>query len=346
MFGRTACAALAALLSSLVGCLLTTSLDDLEGGAGGMSAASTSAVTTTTGGAAGSTTSSGGSSTMPTVLVDGEEGPDAIAVDGEDVYFSTKDGFIKRVPIDGGTAGIVASGHYAVPAIALSDQLMWWSVYNAPPVGAIWRAEKSGANAQVLVSDQNLPTEVVYTGAHIYWSTTGAGGQIRRADPLTGAGVEVAEDSEAFFFSIDGDWLFFTMNYTAPGPTGQVWGVQLSPPYTRVDIAQGLFKPAAIAANSTQVVWAQEGDGLIASASPPAYSVSTVSTGGTAPRDVALDGGNIYWTDPGGGRVMKVMNGDETVLAAGDGTPRNIAVDATSVYWTDNANGMVLKAPK
>ena len=73
---------------------------------------------------------------------------------------------------------------------------------------------------------------------------------------------------------------------------------------------------------------------------------SSVSVGGVAPFDVALDGGNFYWTDPGAGRVMKVMNGEETVVADGSGSPRNIAVDATSVYWTDNEIGMVLKAPK
>lgn len=347
MVGRTACAALAALLSSLVGCLLTTSLDGLEGGAGGMagSGASTSSMTTTTGGAAGSSTSGGGSA-MITVLAEEQEGPEAIAVAGGYVYFATEDGFIKRVPIDGGPVGIVASGHYMVSSIALSDQFMYWSVYNAPPLGAIWRAEESGANAAILVPDQNLATEIVLDGALIYWSTTGVGGQILRADSVAGDGVEVAENSEAFFFTIHGDVLFFTMSYTSPGPTGEVWAVELVPPYTRVAIDQGVFRPAAIAADGAQVVWAQEGDGVIASASPPSYSVSTVSTGGVAPRDVALDAGNIYWTDPGAGRVMKVTNGDETVVAGDQGSPRNIAVDATSVYWTDNETGMVLKAPK
>ena len=76
MIGRSAAFALA-----LLGCSLTTPLDGLQSGAGGMSGNATNA-------------SAGGGTPSITVLAEGVDAPDAIAIDDAYVDFSTGDAFI------------------------------------------------------------------------------------------------------------------------------------------------------------------------------------------------------------------------------------------------------------
>jgi hypothetical protein len=52
---------------------------------------------------------------------------------------------------------------------------------------------------------------------------------------------------------------------------------------------------------------------------------------------VAVDATSIYWTDPGGGQVMKAPTAGgvaATTLATGQETPTAITLDTMNVYWT------------
>jgi hypothetical protein len=73
--------------------------------------------------------------------------------------------------------------------------------------------------------------------------------------------------------------------------------------------------------------------------------------------DLATDGTNVYWTNPGGavgdaGLVMSVSANplesvQSTILVSGQSSPGGIAVDGTNVYWTERTStGGIVKAPK
>jgi hypothetical protein len=77
-----------------------------------------------------------------------------------------------------------------------------------------------------------------------------------------------------------------------------------------------------------------------------------LAAGQTRPATLALDEDNVYWTNSGGGTVMKVAKagGDPIVLAANEEGAWAVAVDADNVYWTTSkpmtAEGTVKKRPK
>ena len=68
------------------------------------------------------------------------------------------------------------------------------------------------------------------------------------------------------------------------------------------------------------------------------------------PRDVAVDGANVYWTNESGGTVMRVPKGGGTSVEVGWNQPfaYGVAVDGMRAYWTtrqQTPNGTVGSAP-
>ncbi|CAN5452251.1 hypothetical protein BH09MYX1_BH09MYX1_57920 [soil metagenome] len=70
-----------------------------------------------------------------------------------------------------------------------------------------------------------------------------------------------------------------------------------------------------------------------------------ISKNQTAPRGIAVDGTNVYFTNDIGDTVMKVpvAGGPTVTFAAGQSGPYGIAVDASFVYWTNSQNGTLMK---
>src|ERR1019366_8967904 len=62
---------------------------------------------------------------------------------------------------------------------------------------------------------------------------------------------------------------------------------------------------------------------------------------------LALDAGNVYWTDSGLGTVNKISKSgsNSTPIALIQSKPLGIAVDATNVYWANSGDGTIMKAP-
>jgi hypothetical protein len=104
-------------------------------------------------------------------------------------------------------------------------------------------------------------------------------------------------------------------------------------------LASSLSAPWGIAVGTTNVYWANSGDGTVMTV-PLAGGVTptTLATGQGTPLGVVLDTADAYWVDNAGGVVLQCAlggcGGVPRVLSNGLSTPWGIAVDSTSVYWT------------
>ena len=80
----------------------------------------------------------------------------------------------------------------------------------------------------------------------------------------------------------------------------------------------------------------------------PATTPTFLTTGLSAPEDIAVDGTRVYWTDTTSGTVnsMPLAGGSVTPIATGQAKPLRIAVDDAQVYWSNNLGGAVMHAPK
>ncbi len=67
-----------------------------------------------------------------------------------------------------------------------------------------------------------------------------------------------------------------------------------------------------------------------------------IATGQASPTAIALDTGNVYWTNAGDGSVMKLpkSGGTPQVLASSQGKVENLALDDQNVYFTSDNNSV------
>ena len=76
------------------------------------------------------------------------------------------------------------------------------------------------------------------------------------------------------------------------------------------------------------------------------YSVPVaLETGQSQTQGIAVNNGNVYWTDYGSGSVMEYTSGGSLLtLATGQSSPYGIAVSSSgNVYWTDYGSGNIME---
>jgi hypothetical protein len=74
--------------------------------------------------------------------------------------------------------------------------------------------------------------------------------------------------------------------------------------------------------------------------------VTTLASGQSFPSNLAVDATSVYWTNFGGGSVVKVglAGGMLTTIAQGQFKPSGIGVNGANVYWTNFSNGTIMTA--
>ena len=105
-----------------------------------------------------------------------------------------------------------------------------------------------------------------------------------------------------------------------------------------------------IAVDGVSAYWADSVGSVLKCAvggctSPTSLATSSLLQG--AAYGLAIDAGNVYWTNSGVGTVSMVSKTGTgaTVLALGQNSPMGVAVDATSVYWANSGDGTLMKVP-
>lgn len=225
--------------------------------------------------------------------------------------------------------------------IAVGGGNVYWTnsgdgtVMTAPVVG--------GVTPTTLATGQSTPMSLALDGTYVYWVDS-AGGTVMQC-ALGGCGGSplalASGQGTPWGVAVDATSAYWTAGSAVARASLTDAGVA----------AVGTDPKTAypIAVDGVSAFWA-DSVGLVLScavggcSSPTSLATSPLNG---AAYGLAIDAGNVYWTNNGTGVVSMVSKTGTTttVLALGQSAPYGIAVDATNVYWANHGNGTVMKVP-
>jgi hypothetical protein len=253
--------------------------------------------------------------------------PGAIALDAENVYwtnsFNLGDFTVRKVPISGGPATILAS-HQAAGPLAVDASYVYFAVLFPDNTYGLRKVPLAGGVPITLAPGSGRVTAVAVDATNLYWSDVDCGGapalgSIRKL-PLAGGPVTTlasGQNSPAGI-AVDGTSVYWADQGTFSCPSPQT------------ACGDGAVRKVAIAGGSPM----------------------TLAAGGM-PLAIAVDATSAYWLDgwapvvgaaTGSVRKVSTEGGAITTLASLNDAYVSLALNATSVYWIDReSNRAVIK---
>jgi hypothetical protein len=117
-----------------------------------------------------------------------------LTTDGDHVYWTTGDGFVRRVSTDGGQIEEVAKGLVAPTHIALDADHVYWTASSSE----IGRAPKAGGAQEIVAQGEDGLGTLQLDDNHVYWlrpGNTAGPGMLRKAPKVASAAVDTIAES-------------------------------------------------------------------------------------------------------------------------------------------------------
>jgi len=283
-----------------------------------------------------------------------------------------------------------ASG-YGNGFLAVGENAVFFS-YKGTPNGGVARTNKDGTGVTCVACDSGEPREIVVNNSRVYWTDINTGhpvhtGKLRSA-PVTGGAVSdlwngtigspLALDGNYIYWVDDGADDLMRADLNGQNPTVVIGGqtqvnslaaaggylfwttnnsvlaVEVANPAALITLASGRTIPKSVAADDTDVYWAEghwdQADNAVYRAPHDGSGpITNVTTAGSASvYAIAIDDTDLYAADNYGNTIWRVAKsgGAPEVLASGQPYPFDIALDADAVYWTSETTAQLYKLDK
>jgi len=196
--------------------------------------------------------------------------PQAVALDANNVYFSTADGSVHRVGRAAGAVTRISTGTGKGGAVTTDATRVYWASDGSGggtcAGGCLQDALKTAVDATTTgVSLGRSPRTLTYEGDRLFWTAAGA--------PYNG---EVS-----WRLNLQGNEFFY---------------------------ARTLGEPYGITADANAVYFTVKSDGSVRKVARAAAEgpTETIAIAQSAPRGIAIDAKAVYWADAVAGAVMKL----------------------------------------
>jgi hypothetical protein len=277
--------------------------------------------------------------------------PQAIAVDGVNVYFATVQGDVMKVPVAGGSLVTLASQQATPAGIAVDGTNVYWTNAGAG-TGSVMKVPAAGGAPTTLATIKSSPYGIAVdpldvggsppgSASWVYWVDIESAPAVMKVPVAGGSPVTLASASSPSAIAVRAGTVYYTdgdnlMSVPAAGGTP-------------VTLATGQPLPASLGVDATSLYWSNvRGVGTIMKM-PLGGSAPTMLASSTGAARIAVDATGIDFTSagpgPNDGAVLSLplSGGAPTTLVTGQSAPEAIALDATSAYWVDTTVGAVMK---
>jgi hypothetical protein len=273
----------------------------------------------------------------PVVVASGQAGPQAIAVDVQNIYWANHDdGHVFAAGKSGASLTVLMNGLVKPDAIAVDSQSIYTTQEISPPVETT-----PAAGGGPVTSVSTVPFGAVamaVDATDVYWISAS---DLFRTGKTGGASLDLLSGQVgAWAMVVDDLFVYATFS------TGELRKIAKTGNTTSV-LWRGT-QPRGIALTTSHACLVDSSAGTVLRVPKIGGPSETLASGQGGPTGIAAEPGWVYWTNYVAGTVMKVSltNLATTKLAASQVGPWGIAVDATTVYWTNRDGGQVMKVAK
>lgn len=180
----------------------------------------------------------------PTVIASNQANPHGIAVDANNVYWTTTN-TVSKIPLGGGMPTDIASNQSTWGGIALDANNVYWTTGTSSS-GRVMKASLRGGKPVELASAET-PQDILVDGTSVYWGDRNGAGVF--GVPIAGGKASPLGIGQIYNIALSDGFLYWTSGgartiYKAPTTGGKP-----------TKIASGLGDVQGIAVDATSIYW-------------------------------------------------------------------------------------------